>query len=112
VEFYENKMRDMITRQGNKCPVCDKPIYIGTYHHQMHNTKGNRQNFPLSIDSRWNGMCVHQECIGKDNKFKRTDLEMRDYEFMLEVVKSFIQRHEIQWIDLEGDIKDLWEAIG
>lgn len=83
-----------------------------TYHHQLHNTRGNRENYPLFIDSLCNGLPVAAESIGKDNRFVITDQTAARFEAVFQAVKELFENEEVELMLLLQDIGLIWKDSG
>lgn len=62
---------DACKKNGWKCPICEKSVLYSDskieYHHAgMHDTAGNRENYPNIINSAVNGWMLHAECHAKN----------------------------------------------
>ncbi len=80
--FSNGTKRLVIDSQNGYCLDCLEPIH--SIHHKLPNTKANRRNFPLFIQSPMNaaGLCFNDH---KNNAFKHkiTEREARVYEIYL-----------------------------
>ena len=66
---------------------CLRPIH--SIHHKLHNTKYNRQRFPLFISSPLNGVGLcYEDHTNKSHLFKVTEKEARVYEEFLRSLKE------------------------
>ena len=92
IPFYEQKMRWLVSTFG-ACPVCGKPlspINKVRYHHQMHNTSGNRERYRWFIHSLANGLPYLAEIQDQENRFTITDIVAKAYEDFYQMYSDFL----------------------
>jgi hypothetical protein len=89
------------------CKVCKQPIGLNnfSYHHLLHNTTGNRKNYPHFINSLSNGLPIHTECIGKDNQFRKRQYEPFLYEQFFEAFVKLIRECPVEYMLLFQDLR-------
>jgi len=103
---YERKA-EILIKHYKICKVCGLPIsmYNYTYHHQLHNTTGNRKNYPHFINSLCNGLPIHRECIGRDNAFRKRQYEPILYENLFEAFVRLIRECPVDYVLLFNDLR-------
>lgn len=77
------------------CPVCKESLLLNTkgkicLHHMLHNTKSNRKNYPLFLNSPANLLPYHQECQGPENRYKITPYQAGLFEEIFLAYKNMI----------------------
>ena len=110
MDYYAEKMEILISRY-RVCPVCKKPLsrISATYHHQHHNTAGNREHTPHVNQSLINGMPVHPECIGNDNQFVISQDTAENYERVFSAFSNLIQSEDVDPILFFKDLHYIWK---
>jgi hypothetical protein len=100
----------LLKDQGYTCAVCKQPLRAesATFHHTLHDTKGNRKVYPLFINSTCNGKAVCWKCVGKDNQFVTYDVDAKLYEQAFVAIRELIRGAEVSPLKLFSDIECIW----
>lgn len=98
----EEKIAALIYAQRGVCPVCGCRLQDQTKldpHHLLHDTEGNRQKYPIFLQTPSDLALVHSGCHDKANLFFRSDREADYYETIFS--------HFMSLLDLGLDETDL-----
>lgn len=97
--------------QGHKDPIDKNFLHKedATFHHTLHDTKGNRENYPHFIDSCCNGMAIRRKNVQKDNRFVTTDLTARRYEDFFQKFVDLITTEDVEPLKLFKDLELIWQ---
>ena len=98
-ETFTEETRQLIyNAQNGYCKGTVQPIH--DFHHKLHNTKPNRKNFPLFVQSPMNcvGLC-REEHEQHPHKYNITEQEAKVYELYLESIVK------------DGYNKNYWEGV-
>jgi len=87
--FSEETRNAVYEAQNGYCATegCLNPIH--SFHHKLHNTKGNRKLFPLFIHSVFNCVGLCYNCHkNKSHLFRITEALAKVYEYFLRNLKG------------------------
>ena len=78
IKNYNEKLKYLRKKQGNICPICQKPFKnfekIDLHHAKFHDTARYRETMPEFLDSVFNLVAVHNQCHLQNGNFGKLDV--------------------------------------
>lgn len=105
-----NDRKEWILRhQGNRCKVCKRSLTgkaVDFHHAGQHNTKANRLNFPLFLNSVLNVVAVCRECHDNHPSHGRmSNIQAELYERLLGIVDGLFANYPVDEAELGAEIE-------